>query len=201
MASTQTRNDTDRVEKMKALLMEGISYREVGRKFGITHERVRQLVTEDDPRFLEKVARTKEKLKTRKTEQRERDRIKELEARRGNCRICDQKIPASRPAKYTCKPEHQQIWNKIRFHIDPELRLQHREAQATTILNSETPEIYTDSQKAWAKAVLSDNPPPLRPPTFTNDKTGEVRATYEEWKRRYPDIAARVERENTRSLG
>lgn len=142
------------VEAMMDLYEQGESLRSIGKQFGLSHERVRQLFEKADPEFSGRVAiKRQEQLNERKRQkaaeiQAERDRPK------GTCRICDG--PITRPnAKYACSEECQDTWNKIRFHIDEDIRRKHILAAARVIMKN--PTRYKDAQVNWANQAIVGN--------------------------------------------
>lgn len=188
-----TKTDT-RVATIKRLFREGKTFREIGDEIGVSGQRVDQIIRAADPNFVKRELEKRQK-------KADADRIAKADAERkarekakGKCRICGQQIPADRASKYTDRPECQRVWNRIRFHIDPERAYQHRLYQAKTILNPDSEVNYSQAQIDWAKAVVSDNPPPLNPPAFSNQNPDGPYGTFEAWKAEYPEMYAKVEK-------
>jgi hypothetical protein len=173
-------SDSDRVEQMMELYAEGATLRQIAEKFSISHERVRQLFEHRDPTFTAKVAARREQEKVKHRAAKEKEREKERQRPKGTCRICGDPIYRPR-AKYTCSPEHQQIWNKIKLHIDPSIRKDHITAEARVILANE--DRYTKSQVKWAERVLAGDASTFKPHSFVKDS--DAYNTFQEWKRRY----------------
>lgn len=172
--------DSDRVDQMMQLYAEGSTLRQIAEKYGISHERVRQLFEARDPAFTAKVAAKREQAKVRERAAKEQEREKERSRPKGTCRICGEPIYRPR-AKYTCSPEHQQIWNKIKLHIDPSIRHDHIVAEARVIMANE--DKYTKSQVNWAKRVLAGDSSTFKPHSFVKDS--EAYNTFVSWKKQY----------------
>jgi hypothetical protein len=160
----------------------GDTLRTIGESFGISHERVRQLIDSRDPDFIPKINRKRERDRTRQREREERERQKERARPKGKCKVCGNPITRQN-AKYACSTEHQQIWNRIKRFLDPTKRDEHLKAAARVILKK--PDKYTPAQVKWAKRVLSDNPPQSRPHHFNQDS--DAYKTFLEWKAEYGD--------------
>jgi len=173
-------SDTDRVDQMMQLYVEGQTLRQIAEKYGISHERVRQLFEHRDSTFTAKVATNREQAKVRERAAKEQEREQERLRPKGICRICGDPIYRPR-AKYTCCPEHQQIWNKIKLHIDPSIRKDHIIAEAKVIMAST--DKYTKSQVNWAKRVIDGDASVFKPHKFVKDS--EAHAAFLIWKKHF----------------
>jgi hypothetical protein len=165
---------------MMEMYAKGATLREVAGKFNISHERVRQLFENRDPTFTAKIAAQREQAKAQVRVLKERQKESERNRPKGTCRICGE--PIFRPrAKYTCSPEHQQIWNKIKLHIDPEIRKDHIIAEAKVITANESK--YTKSQVKWANRVLSDDDSVFKPHSFVPNS--DAYNTFTSWQKEF----------------
>jgi transposase-like protein len=173
-------SDSDRVEQMMDMYANGATLRQVAQKFGISHERVRQLFENRDPTFTAKIATKREQAKIVERAVKEQKREAERNRPKGTCRICGDPIYRPR-AKYTCSPEHQQIWNKIKLHIDPVIRHDHIIAEAKVIKANESK--YTKSQVKWASRVLSNDESVFKPHAFV--PKSDAYNTFLEWKKEF----------------
>lgn len=172
--------DSDRVKQMMEMYADGATLRQVAQKFDISHERVRQLFENRDPAFTAKIAAKREQAKVEERAAKERERESERKRPKGTCRICGDPIYRPR-AKYTCSPEHQQIWNKIKLHIDPSIRRDHIIAEAKVIKANEAK--YTKSQVKWANRVLSNDESAFKPHAFV--PKSEAYNTFQAWKKEF----------------
>jgi transposase-like protein len=173
-------SDPDRVKQMMEIYSAGATLRQVAQKFDISHERVRQLFENRDPAFTAKIATKREQAKVEERAAKERMRESERKRPKGTCRICGDSIYRPR-AKYTCSPEHQQIWNKIKLHIDPDIRRDHIVAEAKVIKASEAK--YTKSQVKWANRVLSNDESVFKPHAFVPQS--DAYNTFQAWKKKF----------------
>lgn len=133
-------------------------------RYELTRERMRQLIKEIDPDAPKKHmayrkavtaekenARLAEQLKVRMQEAIDKDR---------KCVVCGAWVirkTQGRAADHhnlTCSPEHAAIWPVLRT-VDHDHK--HRIHQARSTMNNL--DTRSESQIAWAKAMLSDNPP------------------------------------------
>lgn len=172
--------DSDRVKQMMEMYAEGATLRQVAQQFSISHERVRQLFENRDPAFTAKIAAKREQAKVEERAAKERERESERERPKGVCRICGDPIYRPR-AKYTCSPEHQQIWNKIKLHIDPSIRRDHIIAEAKVIKANESK--YTKSQVKWANRILSDDESAFKPHAFV--PKSDAYNTFQAWQKEF----------------
>ena len=168
------------VKAMMDLYEQGETLRSIGKQFNLSHERVRQLFEKEDPEFSGRVAikrqeqRNKAKLEKAKAREQERNRPK------GTCRICAG--PITRPsAKYACSEECQDTWNKIRFHIDDEIRRKHILAASRVILKN--PSQYKDAQINWANQAIAGNWSYFGPHEFVQGS--EAHRAYVAWCAKY----------------
>jgi hypothetical protein len=173
-------SDPDRVKQMMDMYADGATLRQVAQKFGISHERVRQLFENRDPTFTAKIAAGREEAKILQRAAKEQERENERKRPKGVCRICGDPIYRPR-AKYTCSPEHQQIWNKIKLHIDSDIRRDHIVAEAKVIKANESK--YTKSQVKWANRVLSNDSSVFKPHAFV--PKSDAHNTFQAWKKEF----------------
>ena len=142
------------VEAMMRLYEQGESLRSIGKQFGLSHERVRQLFEKEDPEFSGRVAIMRQEQLNESKRQKAAAIKAERERPKGTCRICAG--PITRPnAKYACSQECQKTWNLIRFGIDDEIRRKHILAAARVILKN--PARYKDAQINWANQAVAGN--------------------------------------------
>lgn len=170
----------DRIKQMMQMYEDGATLRQVAKEFGISHERVRQLFDNRDPEFTAQVAAKRKQEKIKQRAIREQEKENERNRPKGTCRICGDPIYRPR-AKYTCSPEHQKIWNKIKLHIDPSIRQDHIVAEAKVIKASE--EKYTNSQIKWANKVLANNESGFKPHSFVPQS--EAHTAFVEWQKEF----------------
>lgn len=123
-----------------------LTLEDVGREFGITRERVRQIASTDpryEARYGARYALTK---KHRQEQERERKRA----TRR--CKVCGGPIPG-RATTY-CSPEHRRIYlHHFRYHLDDQFRGQQKQAVARWVLDN--PDKVEPTQIEFAHRVLA----------------------------------------------
>lgn len=131
---------------------EDLGLRAVAEKFSTTHETLRNWFNKTDPEFMPRVRKQRLEAATASAHE-ERE-----QAPTYYCRICGDPIEGR--SKIVCQ-DHKEMWNVLKFHLDPSLRAAHREAQANTILAK--PENYSEAKKRWARSVIGSDPPPMKP--------------------------------------
>lgn len=119
-----------------------LTLEDVGEKFGITRERVRQIASKDIGRYGQRFA--------------ERRRIR-AEARAKPprfCAVCNAEVP---PGKVRfCSEEHRQVMTALRYHVDPDRREAQKVAVAKWVLRAAAeghPKV-DERQVAFADRVL-----------------------------------------------
>lgn len=131
---------------------------QIAAEFGVsfTRERVRQIFERAGIAHTT----TKRDARARARLARQRDRLLVAMAdalTRPPCRICGAWI--IRGSKYsTCGPDCAAEWVRVRYLIDPDEHHKHRIRIARMIVKN--PDKYGGSKLAWARRMLSDNPPP-----------------------------------------
>ena len=168
------------INAMMKLYEQGATLRDIGKQFGISHERVRQLFEKTDPEFSGRVAILRQEQRNEAKRQRAAAVEAERNRPKGTCRICDGDI--LRPnSKYACSTECQQVWNRIKLHIDPELRRKHILAEANVILKD--PNNYNDAQVNWANQARAGNWSYFGPHKFVEGSVAHK--TYIAWCKKY----------------
>jgi transposase len=123
---------------------------EVGAKFGLTRERVRQIAQDDFPGLYEV-----RKTKRRELRQKAKDDAKAALPERF-CKTCGVKINSTNQARAYCCNEHREIRLALRYHLEPELRAHHKTLVAKWLLNAAEegrPDI-SETQIGYAQRVL-----------------------------------------------
>lgn len=157
--------NSDAAKIAEAFFRDSVSMAEIGRRYGLTRERIRQIVEQADPSGV----RRKERLERIAQEEAEALFLKqeaELLRRAESatpCSVCGSWILrkvslAENEMPRSCSPECAQMWNHggLRYRIDPEEHAKHRISQARMYLRS--PEKYPQYQ-VWALKMVGDNPP------------------------------------------
>lgn len=156
---------------------EGLTLREVGNRYGLSHERIRQIATAQDPGAKE----TRRRLKAAKrAEQRRRELDRRL-ADAEPCRICGKPVLRGRN-RLTCSPSCADSWRVVRYQLDPEFHKRFRRTQARWILRN--PRKHAPGQVSWARSVLTRDKEPNRRFLVPGSRTAQV------LKRVAPDVFA-----------
>jgi hypothetical protein len=140
---------------MLALWRRGESFATIATRYGLSRQRVRQKVSRVAS-AADRRANNAARERARRARRREVERAEALE--RGDAPTCvlpwcDRLVRRGR----TCSPEHSHEWEVVRFHIDPAAHQRHRVAMARVKLANPD---ATDADRAWARRMLSDDPPP-----------------------------------------
>lgn len=128
----------------------------VGREYGLTRERVRQIAAMFDPdgsRRAAHKARVQRIRETKRAAAQWRELKRRAKAARP-CAVCGSWV--LRKAQVTCSQECAEAWPTLRFHLDPVFRARHRARIARWYLAH--PGKVTRSQLNWAKKVLAGEP-------------------------------------------
>lgn len=143
--------------EMQELYDRGLSLRQIGRKFGITYERVRQCIDTSDRAAM----RALERAIAREAAYR---------ARLRKCRVCDVEFYSGGGRPQCCSKECSETYNSLRYQLDPVRRRQQRVYSAHWTL--EHPERHTEAQLQFARDVL-DGKITLPDRTFMYKQTAE----------------------------
>ncbi len=116
---------------MLASILEGKTLQEVSEEFGVTRERIRQIVTAQDPQAVKKSNALR---RERRQEQRLRQREADL-ATNPECAICWgpilRKLVGPRGGKYpTCSPSCARLREIVQYHLWDDVKLTHQRSMA-----------------------------------------------------------------------
>jgi hypothetical protein len=116
----------------------------VGRDYGVTRERVRQVVVALDPDGGRDGQRLRRALRVEQETVTAEVRSVQAALRNGPCRTCTGPVTratrSKRPGKVTCSPRCAALWSACRMHLDEDEHRRHALAQARWVLaNSADP--------------------------------------------------------------
>lgn len=142
-------SNDDRNAKLAAAVRSGDSLRVVGGRFGISHERVRQLVSKIDPEAIPAGMR----VRAEEAKRLQDERLPELEER--VCVVCGVEFKTADRRRITCSSDHAQMWaSGLRF-TEPSRQAAHKVHVATSYLRR--PDHYGEVRVRWAEKYLTDN--------------------------------------------
>lgn len=140
----------------------GETYANIGADYGVTRERVRQVIKDTDPAAIAVKKRVAETAKITKQEEREWEKLQSLAreaiARDLRCVVCGAWVLRTRrrPGReHTCSTEHADAWLTLRSFDEHE---EHRRHAAQAILNNA--DHYDSGKIERAKAVVAGKAPP-----------------------------------------
>lgn len=168
----------DRNEDIVDMRLQGYTLQEIGEKFGVSRERVRQVLASRQATSIGHQVRR---------EQREQAvqeglyaKFAELAKEATPCAVCGYWVlrpfryrnpdsiigpngkPLAQKPKRTCSPECAEAWRVLRYHLDPDYRDRHRKAVARVLLRTHTHKgrstNYTLSQQRYAVKILNNKP-------------------------------------------
>jgi hypothetical protein len=148
------------VEILRLYRDKGLTLEQVGGRYGLTRERVRQIVARLDPQA--------KATRTRILAEHERDRRL---AEAHPCRVCGKPVLRGRRAQ-TCSPKCAEDWRVVRYQLDPEHHRRFRQVQARSILRN--PRKHPPGQLSWARAILTGNAAPNRRFVVEGSRSAQV---------------------------
>jgi transcriptional regulator with XRE-family HTH domain len=167
----------------------GDTTREVGDHYGVSGERIRQIVGRVDPRAIPAGAAARA---VRRREQ-EAAATQARLAALGPCRVClgpMQRVGLGERT-ITCSERCADLWRRVRYHLDERQHETHRRIVARSVLAR--PDHYGPAKVASAQRYLAERPPPNRRFRIPNTKTAEALAQVEALRREHttdPKVAA-----------
>lgn len=158
-----------------------LTMEEIGRRYGVTRERIRQVLAEqgvvgrkEHERRRRQIRRAQRAALVKKTLEQCLTQMQRAIDENRRCVVCNAWVIREASSGYsstphgggvartiglkTCSPECSEWWRKGGRYLYDDVYEQHRVTQAKSILRR--PERYKDSQVEWAKRMLSDNAPP-----------------------------------------
>lgn len=160
-------SEEDRIAFTEEYVTTHVTYQEIADRYGLTRERVRQLIKLTDPD-----AHTKHRalLDAAIAEREDTKRTKKLLAQMQHaldndlhCAVCGAWVICRSGGNrenagfLTCSPEHAVVWPILKTAVNTE---EHRRQMARSILNHPETTGKSPSKKPWAEAILGNSPPP-----------------------------------------
>lgn len=147
-----------RAQDFAVLYRNGLTYTQIGAKYGVSRERVRQVLAKTgfDGRAA-KARANRERIEAERLSKCLAVMQRAIDEDR-KCTICGAWVLRKGPAKTCSQACAELLRGDARLYVRPEQREQHRFNVAKSILRN--PKGKRPSQIAWAKRMLSDNPPP-----------------------------------------
>ena len=131
--------------------LQGESLRSIGRSYGLTGERIRQLLEKLDPNHSLKAQRARQRVRQAQLEAAFEDRVVQSEANGRQCVICYGTIVGA-PSRITCGGRCAKLWTLCRYQLDEHSRERARRAGARWVV--EHPSQVTKYQLRYAQRVL-----------------------------------------------
>lgn len=128
---------------LDAYVRDSMTLEEIGERHGVTRERVRQLISPLDP-TLYKMEQLRRKGRTKL-----RARSKGSPVTIRECITCGKTFETTNTSKCCC-PVHRQVYNLLRYHVDPKRHEHTRRNTAKFVLKSDA----SETQKRFAQRVL-----------------------------------------------
>jgi hypothetical protein len=149
-------------EWVRLFVHEGLTMTEIGDRYGVTREYVRQCLKARGVSSKAVFAKRR-RLKRIEAGKVPLDVVLAAMASAVPCAVCGGWVVREGPRNpsqptRTCSPECAGIWPIIRYRHNPEVHDRQRVANARRFLAH--PERYTPSKLRWAERMMSDNPPP-----------------------------------------